>query len=82
MLTVTYLGKDQYWLFEATVYWFQIEGVDYKTSIVFEKDVYGIREEGCTSEVVDREGSPVDYNPILPDAVTRVCEVKDEYRNN
>ena len=81
-----YIGKDQDWTEESTIYWFRLKGEDYGTKIVLD-DVYGIVESGPGSEldgsvyrVVDNDGTPLTEGDQETIAVINHAYVTDEMR--
>ena len=79
MATATFSSKDQNWAEEATTYWFTVTGSDYNSGIEFD-GVYGVRESGGESIVVDSDGVPLDYNDSTLNAINRLCVVTDAMR--
>jgi hypothetical protein len=81
MANAQFTSKDQVWAEEATIYWFTVNGNDYKSGIDFDGDVFGVRESGPDSSVVDCDGAPLDYNENTLRAIERLCVVSDEMRS-
>lgn len=79
MANVQFLGKDQIWTEEATIYWFRVSGSDHKSGIEFNGDDFGVRESGPESRLLDEEGAPL-CNENIRLAVERLCVVTDEMR--
>lgn len=74
-ITATFIGADQNWAEETTIYWFRIEG----DSDLAGKE-FGIAESGPMSTVVDSDGAPLDYSDRR--RVAAACVVTDELRFN
>jgi hypothetical protein len=80
MAHATFTSKDQNWIEESTVYWFSLEGDDHNSGKNFEGDVFGVRECGPDSQIVDSDGATVNYNDSLRNCVQRLCVVTDAMR--
>ena len=77
MLKVNFNGKDQNWMNETTVYWFEIDGTDYGTEKTFDCQMFGIADCNGHLTVVDIEGYPV-LNEYVVNIVLRECKITDE----
>jgi len=81
-VNIKYLGKDQNWQDEQTIYWFTLDGCDYGTGFEFYNHVFGVIEnpEGFYC-IVDCDGYPIDGNAENK-ALERLLEnaVTDEMR--
>jgi hypothetical protein len=70
MTSATYIGKDQNWQDQTTIYWFEMDG-----------ETYGIAETGGEDpQPVDFEGYPIDTNEHEAHLVLSACIVSDEMR--
>ena len=74
--TAAFTGADQHCQDETTVYWFDVESEDYR----IEPGEYGIADCNGDLTPLDSDGAPIDYNDLLAGAVTAVCQVTNEIR--
>ena len=78
--TATFIGADQNWKDETTVYWFRLNGTDYGTDVDFDSDVYGIAESGPNSSVLNEDGYPLTEGDHETVAVRNAVSVTDDLR--
>ena len=60
MVTVEYNGKDQNGQDETTIYWFTLNGKDYKTGITFDDSKYALADNNGNLAILDCDGCPMD----------------------
>lgn len=76
---VNYIGKDQSWENECTIYWFFLNGA-MGDGLEFEGTIYGVCESGTDCWAVDCDNTPIQADRYDNLAVMRYCIVTNEMR--
>ena len=80
-MNTEFIGKDQNWQEESTIYWVQLTGTDNGTGITFSESNFGICESGPESWVLDCDGNPMTEGDHETIAVLNHVKITDEMRS-
>ena len=77
MLNVNYICKDRHFQDAMITYWFEINGIDYGTEILFDTEILGIVVCNGDVSVVDANNYP-EQNEFIATIALRECKITDE----